>query len=87
MKPAQVERWARVRARGMPQFLLVTGLLGYGLPMFAIMTFVVDRRAKSLPEVAIAAAIWLVAGLLFGLVLWSFMERRYRRAADAREAG
>jgi drug/metabolite transporter (DMT)-like permease len=87
MKPAQVARWGKVRAKGLGRFLLVTGLLGYGLPMFAIMTFVVDRRAHSLPEVALAAAIWLVAGLLFGIVLWSFMERRYGQATDPRKGG
>ena len=79
MKPAALQRWEATRARGRRHFVVVTGLLSYGLPMFLVMTFVVHRDRLSALFVAVSFLLWLLGGAAFGLLVWMFQERQYRR--------
>ena len=47
-KPLSIQRWERIRARGMRRYVLVHGVLLYGLPLFLVMTFVVHRELLAL---------------------------------------
>jgi predicted lysophospholipase L1 biosynthesis ABC-type transport system permease subunit len=81
-KPASIQRWERVRAGGLARYILVHGILLYGLPLFALMTFVVHRERLSLAFVLASALLWAIGGALFGWVMWHLRERMYRRLAD-----
>ena len=66
--------------RGPWRHMLVLGVVSWGIPMFIIMTFVVNRSSElTAKSVLMAAAIWLLGGLGFGALTWHFSERRYRR--------
>jgi len=82
-----MNRWALQRARGRWHYILTTGVIGYGVPMFVVMTFVVNRPAHLTPGlVAVMAAMWAVGGLAFGACVWYFSERRYKRLASSKSA-
>lgn len=82
MTPEQIARWEEQRKKGKPRFVLVTGVLSYGVPMFAITTFALPLlRARPLPSpfaIAFSAGMWLLGGVILGLMLWWVNERNHR---------
>ncbi len=79
MKTKGMRHWEKARAGGMMRFVLLRGVLSYGLTMFIVMTFIVHRDDLSARFIAISAGLWLVGGAVFGLLTWFLMERIYRR--------
>lgn len=77
MKPIEMERWAKARAQGMLRYVLVSGVLMWGLPMFVVMTFVVSHPTLPL---LVSGLIWGVGGVCFGVAMWLTQEYRYRKA-------
>lgn len=82
MTPQQIARWEEQRAKGKPRFVVVTGILSYGLPMFVITTFAVPfLRSTPLPSlfaILFSAFMWTLGGVIFGFMLWWVNERNYR---------
>jgi len=80
--PKQLQRWEKVRQKGRLRFILLTGVAGWGLPMFAVMTFVVNRRPDSPPTpsfILVSAVIWALGGAVFGLSMWTISEKKYQK--------
>jgi hypothetical protein len=67
----------------MQRFVLVRGVLCYGLSMFVAMRFIVHRGALSPRFIAISAILWLVGGAVFGALTWLLMERIYRKTVPS----
>jgi hypothetical protein len=80
-KPRSIQQWERIRARGLGRYVLVHGVLAYGLPLFLLMTFVVHREHAAPRFVLVSAAAWAVGGAVFGWVMWHARDRLYRRLA------
>lgn len=80
MKPAALAQWQKTRARGMRRFVLVAGVLSWGVPMFFVMTFIIGKPGIRPAMIAISALIWLLGGALFGISMWFVTERQYRKA-------
>lgn len=82
-KPLSIRRWERIRARGLRRYVLVHGVLLYGLPLFLVMTFVVHRQHVALrPVLALVLGLaWGLGGAAFGWVMWHVRDRMYRRIA------
>jgi len=79
MKPEALAKWEIARAKGKAHYILVGGVLSYGLPMFIAMTFFVHRDELSPKYIGISAVLWLIGGALFGTIMWYFCERQYRK--------
>lgn len=80
--PKDLKKWEISRAKGKKKFILVSGVLSWGIPMFAVMTFFVNRRQDDVLSpgmILISAIIWLFAGALFGWVMWTASERKYQK--------
>ena len=84
MNPKHLARWREQRKQGRTQFVLRTGMLAYGLPMFALLTFILPlMRGRAIPSpllIAISAVLWTLGGAIFGVVLWAVNERNYKKA-------
>lgn len=79
MKPEQIEAWKSERDKGMFRYVLIRGVLSYGLAMFVAMTFIAHRDELSPSFVGLSAVAWTFGGALFGVLMWYVQERRYRR--------
>ena len=86
MKPKQLEAWKKSREQGMLRYVLVSGVLSYGLPMFVVMTLMVHRTELSMQNVGLSAVIWTLAGALFGIAMWCIQEWQFRKASDGSAA-
>lgn len=85
MKPVQVAKWERTRARGRTHFIVVYGVLLWGLGTAAVVTLlgVVQGRDDWLVGGVVAFVMFpLIGGPLFGLFLWWWTERRYSKAIN-----
>ncbi len=82
MHRKNLEHWSSVRRQGRLRYVLVHGVLMYGLPLFVVMTFFVHRDRLATGFVAISAALWTIGGIVFGLLSWWWWERRYHAAVE-----
>lgn len=81
MKDDQFKAWELTREKGKLNFILVSGLFLYGLPMFIVMAFINKPFAEGItsPAAIIHCIIWPIAGLSFGLSMWYFSESKYKK--------
>lgn len=80
MKPEAIARWKHTRSLGMMRYVLVTGVLSWGVPMFGIMTFLAHQADRTPKMIAVSAIIWMIGGAAFGALTWSVAEWQYRKA-------
>ena len=83
----EIDKWEAVRAKGKARFILVRGVLAWGLPMFVLMTFIVNRptpNALLSPRnyVIFSVFLWGSAGALFGLFAWRQGESKYKKSVE-----
>jgi len=79
MQGKEFDRWARIRAQGALRYVLLNGVVFYGLPMFLIMTYVIPHPRLT---VAQSALLWVaIAGAGFGAAMWIVQERRFRKVS------
>lgn len=64
----------------MLRYVLVNGVLSYGLAMFVAMTFFVHRDKLSVGFIGLSAVAWTIGGALFGVLMWFVQERQFRKA-------
>ena len=85
---AFIKRWQATRSRGRTRYLLVTGVLSWGVPMFVVMTFFVSPPKQMSPSaLLLSAVVWFLGGLLFGYMMWIVGERRYNRLTHEERRG
>jgi hypothetical protein len=79
VKAKQIESWRETRKKGCVRFILLNGLLAWGLPMVVVMAFISEPFSEGFTTRGAVAhcLIWGFAGILFGTALWWFSERRY----------
>jgi uncharacterized membrane protein len=80
--PPELRKWNATRRQGMAKFILQFGVLAWGLPMFAIMTFVVNRRAgevRSPQMILVSIVLWALGGALYGWTMWTITEKKYQK--------
>ena len=72
--------WAAVRVKGRSHYVLTRGVIGWGIPMYVVMTVVPSLRADPSPTAFYflwQAGLWGSAGALFGAVIWHFSETQF----------
>ena len=93
LTPQQLKRWEKTRAMGMVPFIIVYGVLGWGLCtgiLFAVMTEfsahgidgILKFSAGFMNRLLGAIVIFPLGGVLFGYVGWKLAERNYRMAIN-----
>ena len=83
MNEKHIRNWKVTREKGVVRFILLRGLLAWGLPMFLIMTFLVNKtRLEDVAQLASAAVVWSIGGLIFGGWMWTASEKRFRQQSN-----
>jgi hypothetical protein len=80
MGPTSIERWRKKREGGKARYILLTGVLGWGMTMFVVVTFVVNKRPEGFKSILVGLLIWVVCGAGFGWLTWALNEHLYRKA-------
>jgi hypothetical protein len=81
MKEKEFLTWSEQRQKGIWKFILLNGVLSWGLPMMIAMAFISKpfEQGFTVKAAAIHCTVWIFAGVLFGLCLWFVNEWRYKR--------
>ena len=80
--PKDLQRWEVTRQQGRLRFILLNGVLAWGVPMFVVMTFFVNfhgDKPRSAGMILLLAGVWALCGAGYGWGLWSAHERKYRK--------
>ncbi len=88
--PKKLQRWENTRRKGKAWFIFLHGILGWGLPMFFLMTFIVNRhpeRPFNVGMIVLPAIVWTLGGAAFGWIMWHLNENKYQKAQAGKTAG
>lgn len=87
--PKSLAKWEQKRHGGKRRYIWRDGVLGWGVPMFIVMTsfMYVQKFGPVWPSIGdlpvslilINAVLWPIGGYWFGATMWSTMERAYQR--------
>lgn len=79
-KEARIQRWAVTRLRGKRRFIIINGILGWGLPTgffwcLFMWAFTPDfRPALSVP---VALILFPLGGIAWGALIWRASEKHF----------
>ena len=82
----RLERWRRVKRRGMRRYILMRGAIGTGLPCGLLSVFL-EWRAAKVPggtmslAVPLTMGIWLTLGVAAGFLMWQITLKHYAKLA------
>ncbi|MGP9799350.1 hypothetical protein [Rheinheimera sp. NSM] len=81
MKEKELLRWSEQRRKGLRKFILLNGVLSWGLPMLIAMAFIGKpfEQGFTAKAITIHCLVWVFGGVLFGIVLWFINEWRYKK--------
>src|SRR5260370_14830250 len=81
------QAWLETKAKGRRRYVWRKGVIGWGLPVFAIFTPLMLilgpsthelSRAETAGAVILSLLVWILAGYLFGRSMWRMFDNRYR---------
>jgi peptidoglycan/LPS O-acetylase OafA/YrhL len=82
MNHVAAAKWEKEKSKGKKRFILVFGVLYFGFPMSATMTFIQYQKTEPIhPEafIVIHVLTWVFSGALYGWMMWKVFERQYRK--------
>ncbi len=84
IRTLRLARWQRIKERGIWRFVLLRGVLGWGVPMAVFGTIYehVSHKEEALPPYFIVG-LCLAGGFIWGLGMWFVTMRSYSRALQA----
>jgi membrane associated rhomboid family serine protease len=78
------ENWESTRKKGFLNFLLVRGLLLFGLS-FTVFQFLIKLLAGNEINILATFISGLMGGLIYGTSMWYFAERRFKKENTTNE--
>lgn len=84
MVPVDSEKRAGLMKLGRSKFVLLFGVLGWGVPtaiMFALIQAYRDGWDGFLPTLIIALILFPLGGILWGRMMWWMMQRKCEKTA------
>ncbi|MBT3136341.1 hypothetical protein KL866_14790 [Alteromonas sp. ALT199] len=79
-----MEKWAKTREKGKQRFVLVNGVLGWGVPtaiFWAVLMEFIEPSENIWVRPTIALFIFPIAGIAFGHLTWNKSEKAYEKHA------
>ncbi len=88
MKAEQLDAWRDTRKHGAFKFVLIKGVLGWGLPMLLLMALIKQPFADGIfsKTAMVHFVVWPLGGLIVGTLMWGITEHRFRKALASNKA-
>ena len=83
MKQKEKEKWERTRSKGIGRFVLLYGIVGFGglmITAHSVSEYLIFSKRFDGLLFTYRVGLGLLCGLIWGLVMWSVGERRYRKS-------
>ncbi|MGH6814307.1 MAG: hypothetical protein ACREC6_01235 [Hyphomicrobiaceae bacterium] len=79
-KTERSKRWEATRQQGRRRFILVYGVLGWGVPtgiLFSLASWFFDPNLNVMVAAPLAMIVFPIGGILWGRWMWHVGERAY----------
>ena len=88
MKPQEIEKWKKVRDKGLVHFIAVRGILSFGVPMFVVLNLMnpPTKPLTVIDYIVIFLICAVAGGSLFGYLVWVIQEKKYKKATKGTDA-
>ena len=80
-----MEKWVQIREKGKQRFVLVNGVLGWGVTtaiFWAVLMEFIEPSENIWVRPIIALIIFPIAGIAFGHLMWNKSEKAYAKATS-----
>ena len=77
MTPKQIKRYIKTREQGFIRFVLVSGVLSWGVPMAAVHLLANAFFDNLNYNWKIMLPTWLISGAIFGALMWAVQRKIY----------
>ena len=80
-----MEKWAKTREKGKQRFVLVNGILGWGVTtaiLWSVLMELIEPSQNIWVRPTIALIIFPIAGIAFGHLTWNKSEKAYEKATS-----
>jgi len=77
-----MDKWAKMREKGKQRFVLVNGVLGWGVPtaiLWSVLMELLDPSENIWVRPIIALIIFPIAGIAFGHLMWNKSEKTFEK--------
>lgn len=87
MNDKHFSAWKKLRQKGQAHYIFVYGVLIYGLPMLIVMSIMQHSFVDGYftKQAIIHCIIWIIAGLVYGTIMWYVGEYKYAKELVRRE--
>ncbi|MBN7821196.1 hypothetical protein [Bowmanella yangjiangensis] len=76
----EIRQWQDIQEKGLLRFILLEGLIKWGLLSFAIfMTILITTQDISPADIPLIALIWAIVACLYGYSIWLGTQLSYNR--------
>lgn len=89
---AQALDWSRQRAKGRWKWIMLYGVLGFGVTISILITLLQTLiyqdgfHLKDEPsKILIRSIVWIFAGAIYGMIQWNISEKAYQRYTEQQE--
>ena len=77
-----MEKWAKTREKGKQRFVLVNGVLGWGITtaiLWSVLMEFIEPSENIWIRPIIALIVFPIAGVVFGHLMWDKSEKAYEK--------
>lgn len=79
-----LQKWHKIKKRGLLFFLLIEGIAKWGLVSLCIFLLVsAISNGLTMQKMMLTGSVWLVMSLLYGFVIWKGTECYYRACTSS----
>ncbi|MEM7784733.1 MAG: hypothetical protein AAF623_15390 [Planctomycetota bacterium] len=82
MKEKQFKKWTETRKRGMIYFVVVYGVLAWGLGtgiLWSLLTSMMSGWEGTSLRFTLGLIFFPIGGILFGVLMWFILEKQYKK--------
>ena len=85
MDSQKKEKLERTVQKGMARFVLVSGMLGWGIPTAILFSIIQHSTGtpQTISTVALSLVLFPIGGLLWGAAMWWFVKAQYNKMVSA----
>ncbi|MGF1727658.1 hypothetical protein [Photobacterium nomapromontoriensis] len=78
----QAVMWEKAKSQGVIRYVIIYGMLLWGIPMVLMMGYMNDTFSQGLftQKALVHTSLWLIIGLLFGGINWLNLKRQANKA-------
>jgi hypothetical protein len=81
----RLRRWAKTRFRGVRRFILVNGVIGWGMTsgaLFSVLMWFFNPGFNATAGLCVALILFTPLGVIWGWIFWHAMERQFNASVE-----